>query len=793
MAYPTGNSADRMRRGAAALLVGLVMFASMVGQTVAQSRNPSVGGRRVALVIGMSRYQFIPALDNPKNDARLMADTLRGLGFTLIGGGPQLDLDKPGFDRAVQAFGQQLPGAQVALFYYAGHGLQVRGTNWLVPITANPTRETDVDFQMVDAGLVLHQMEGAGTKLNVMILDACRNNPFGGRGLRAATGGLAQMQAPEGTLISYATQPGNVAADGADGDSPFTKALTQTMKRPGLDVFRLFNDVGLQVKRLTAGNQQPWVSSSPIEGEFYFAGNGGGGVLPAPSQPAAAPVASTPSAGGGDAELVFWQTIANSGNPADFEEYLRQYPNGRFAGLAHTRAEPRSAAPQLAVAAPPPLASATAGDAFSRGKAAYERKDYVDAMRLFRAAADAGDAGGMAGVGALYGLGLGVPANDNEATRWIKNAAVAGDGWVADIRGMLAAGDPHAAYLTEAEYQKQTVTNRGEFAGLGIEITLADGRPKVVSPIDDAPAARAGLKPGDILLRIDGTPTDGLSLEDVVSRLRGAAGSAVKLTVLRAGRDPFDVSVVRAVIRVNAVKSHLEAGRIGYLRITQFTEQAEQQTRDAIEELTRQAGGRLDGLILDLRNDPGGLFKQAVAVAGDFLDGGAVVKLAGWAGRPVANDQSFTAPANGDKLRGVPLVVLINGATASGAEIVTGALQDRRRARVVGTRSFGKGTVQTIYALDGHGALRLTTAEYLLPSGRSIQALGITPDEVVLPTPDQQSAGGPQSEAQLRGVSTGAAAEPTLDIALIGTDRDHQLGIAAQELRELAAQQSGRH
>src|SRR5262249_52694799 len=148
-------------------------------------------------------------------------------------------------------------------FYYAGHGLQVRGTNWLVPITANPTRETDVDFQMIDANLVLRQMEGAGTRLNMMILDACRNNPFGGRGLRASTGGLAQMQAPEGTVISYATQPGNVAADGSDGNSPFTKALAATMRRPGLDVFRLFNEVGLQVKRTTGGMQQPWVSSSP--------------------------------------------------------------------------------------------------------------------------------------------------------------------------------------------------------------------------------------------------------------------------------------------------------------------------------------------------------------------------------------------------------------------------------------------------------------------------------------------------------------------------------------------------
>ena len=227
---------------------------------------------RVALVIGNSSYRNVPSLANPANDAKLMADTLRSLGFKLVGGGAQLDLDKAGFDRAVQSFGQQLQGAEVALFYYAGHGVQVRGGNYLVPVNANPTREADVDFQMFDTNLVLRQMEGSGTRLNLVILDACRNNPFGGRGLRSTTGGLAQMQAPEGTLISFATQPGNVAVDGADGHSPFTKALVETIRRPGLGLFDAFNDVGLAVKRATGGAQQPWLSSSPITGNFYFAG-----------------------------------------------------------------------------------------------------------------------------------------------------------------------------------------------------------------------------------------------------------------------------------------------------------------------------------------------------------------------------------------------------------------------------------------------------------------------------------------------------------------------------------------
>jgi hypothetical protein len=189
-----------------------------------------------------------------------------------VGGTAQLDLDKTAFDRAVQDFGNVLQGASVAFFYYAGHGVQVRGANYLVPVSANPTKETDVDFQMVNADLVLRQMEGAGTRLNLLILDACRNNPLTGRGVRATGGGLAQMQAPEGTLISYATQPGNVAQDGVDGHSPYTRALASALRTPGLDLFAVFNETGLAVKKSTGGAQQPWVSSSPIEGRFYFAG-----------------------------------------------------------------------------------------------------------------------------------------------------------------------------------------------------------------------------------------------------------------------------------------------------------------------------------------------------------------------------------------------------------------------------------------------------------------------------------------------------------------------------------------
>jgi hypothetical protein len=227
--------------------------------------------RRVALVIGNEGYQYLPRLATPVGDAQLIASTLQSLGFELIGGKAQTDLDRPHFEQAIAEFGKALAGGAVGLFYYAGHGVAVQGSNYLVPIGANPTTVADADLQLVNADIVLKQMEAAGSKLNIMILDACRNNPFGGRGLRDVGAGLAQMRAPRGTLISYATQPGNVALDG-DGHSPYTAALSEAMRRPGLEVWKVFNEVGLAVDKVTGSRQQPWTSNSPLEGTFYFLG-----------------------------------------------------------------------------------------------------------------------------------------------------------------------------------------------------------------------------------------------------------------------------------------------------------------------------------------------------------------------------------------------------------------------------------------------------------------------------------------------------------------------------------------
>jgi uncharacterized caspase-like protein len=315
---------------------------------------PVMAEKRVALVVGNSTYVNVPRLDNSKNDARVMADTLRAVGFTLVGNGPRLDLDKSSFDAVVQEFGNQAQGADVALFYYAGHGVQVRGGNYLVPVAANPTRESDVDFQMLDANLVLRQMEDAGTKLNIVILDACRNNPFGGRGLRATSSGLAQMRGPEGTLISFATQPGAVALDGADGNSPYTKALVHTVTQPGLDIFRTFNEVGLQVASATGGAQQPWYSASPIRGNFYFAGESSANA----TQPAAAPV-TAPPVPPVDQALQAWQALQNTTSEVVLEEFVRQFGGTVYAAMAKARLEELRKS-KLAVVAPPPPPAATA-------------------------------------------------------------------------------------------------------------------------------------------------------------------------------------------------------------------------------------------------------------------------------------------------------------------------------------------------------------------------------------------------------------------------------------------------
>jgi carboxyl-terminal processing protease len=307
------------------------------------------------------------------------------------------------------------------------------------------------------------------------------------------------------------------------------------------------------------------------------------------------------------------------------------------------------------------------------------------------------------------------------------------------LKGMLNRLDPHSDYMTEQEFKQSQADTAGRFGGLGMQISEQDGLPKVIAPIDGTPAAHAGIEPGDEIVMINHSTTTGVALTKVVTLLRGDPGTSVTLTILRGKQTPFDLTLTRQIIRVDSVKSRLEANNIGYIRISQFGSDTSDGFKHAITDLKQKANGELKGLVIDLRNDPGGLLTAAVDVAGDLLDGGTVVSIRG---RRSSENKIFSAPAHGDMLPGVPVVVLVNGASASASEIVAGALQDRQRAVVMGTQSFGKGSVQTIIPLNGKGAVRLTTALYYTPSGRSIQDEGISPSVLDEAPKDQQISGG---------------------------------------------------
>jgi carboxyl-terminal processing protease len=319
------------------------------------------------------------------------------------------------------------------------------------------------------------------------------------------------------------------------------------------------------------------------------------------------------------------------------------------------------------------------------------------------------------------------------------------------INGMLTGLDPHSSYMDSKSFRELQVQTRGEFGGLGIEVTMEDGIIKVVAPIDETPAAKAGIMANDIITHLDDEPVQGLTLNQAVEKMRGPENSKIKLKIMRKGQEkPLDVSITRARIQVRSVRSRLEGDDVGFIRVTQFNEQTTGDLKKAINDLSTHAGDKLKAFVIDLRNNPGGLLDQAISVSDAFLEKG---EIASTRSRNAEETQRFNARA-GDLTKGKPLIVLINGGSASASEIVAGALQDHRRATVIGTRSFGKGSVQTIIPLgSGKGALRLTTARYFTPSGRSIQAKGISPDiEVLQEVPEElKSRTDTSAEASLRG------------------------------------------
>ena len=324
----------------------------------------------------------------------------------------------------------------------------------------------------------------------------------------------------------------------------------------------------------------------------------------------------------------------------------------------------------------------------------------------------------------------------------------------AAINGMLTSLDPHSTYLPDDNFKKVQQQTTGKFGGLGIEVTMENGFLKVVSPIDDTPAFDAGLQPEDLILTVNDESIVGITLSEAVEKLRGPIGSEVNITVQRADGEPFDVAIIRDEIKIRSVRSRLYED-IGYIRITTFSEQTSPGLKKAVEELSKEAENGLTGIVLDLRNNPGGLLSEAIKVTDAFLERGEIVSTRG----RDSSDMQHAYARPGDITNGLPVVVLINSGSASASEIVAGALKDHRRAILMGTRSFGKGSVQTIMPMPGHGAIRLTTARYYTPSGVSIQAKGIAPDIEVALARIEKLNQGPIREEDLRGALDGSEEE----------------------------------
>ena len=357
----------------------------------------------------------------------------------------------------------------------------------------------------------------------------------------------------------------------------------------------------------------------------------------------------------------------------------------------------------------------------------------------------------------------------------------------AAINGMLASLDPHSSYLNPKNFRDMQVQTRGEFGGLGIEVTMENGLVKVVAPIDDTPAFRAGVKAGDLVTHIDGEPVLGLTLGEAVERMRGRVDTKIELTIARKGEEkPIKITITRAVIKVRSVRGRRE-DNVAYIRISSFNEQTKGGLTRVLERLKKEIGEPFEGVVIDLRRNPGGLLDQAVAVADAFLDQGEIVSTRG---RRPGDTQRYNA-RRGDLADGKPIVVLIDGGSASASEIVAGALQDHRRAIILGTKSFGKGSVQTIIPLAGRGALRLTTARYYTPSGRSIQAKGIEPDIVVEPARiEVVEAPNRRTEADLRnrldGEDNGDDADKVAARRTEAARKDYQLARALDLIRGIS-------
>jgi carboxyl-terminal processing protease len=777
---------------------------------------------RIALLIGNQGYATeVGPLKNPYRDVAIVGAALAKVGFEILA--PVRDANRDQILFAAHDFADRLHAAgpdAVGFFYYSGHGVAVGGDNFLIPVNVRSTTRRDLDVSGVKlAEIITILNESAPQAVHFIVFDACRNNLGGVRGAK----GFVPVAEKPGMLIAFSTAPGATASDTGMDSGPYAAALAAELLEPGLSHSDMFFEVRTRVAASTAQEQIPWTQDGLMR-RVQFGGDGGRSPEPKPTQARKGEAAEA------------WDRTKDITNIAALELFIANYKDTYYAGLARMRIEelkrtelggssgpPTKAERPVASIAPMPPDAAKGHSRCdpSKNLAALDvfgdvlektRQHYVDQPgdKLLISGAIAGmlkrfpsatvaqiseqalatmPSEPVADTGNKLGNRLIALVHDVDEKLCAEAPPLSEVALVeAAIDGMLSTLDPHSAYLTPNKFKDMQVQARGEFGGLGIEVTMENGLVKVVSPLDDTPASRAGLQANDVITHLDGAPIAGQTLEQAIEKMRGPVHTPITLTVIRKGREaPFDVKIVRDVIKVNAVKARQE-GDIIYVKISTFNEQTHANLVKAVEGLKRSIGKKLKGYVIDLRNNPGGLLDQAIAVSDDFLDKGAIVFTKG---RNVAETQHANARP-GDIADGKPIVVLINGGSASASEIVAGALQDHKRAKIIGTRSFGKGSVQTIIPLGGNnGALRLTTARYYTPSGRSIQARGIDPDVVVeqeLP-PELQSSPTPvPSEAALRGHLKGEAKDGkegsgSSNYVPQEADKDTQLQYALKLLR----------
>jgi carboxyl-terminal processing protease len=705
---------------------------------------------RFALLIGNQKYDAsVGELKNPYNDIAIVGNSLARQGFEVLL--PMKDARRSAILGAVRELVRHLNAAgsgAIGFIYYSGHGAaeSETGTNYLIPVDARDPGSVTFWDDSLKLDDVLKLLDGARSAAKFVVFDACRNE------LRIPTKstskGFVAVAEQQGMFIAYASATGHTASDQGDGSGPYAAALAAELLKPGLDHLSLFQNVKEAVYAQSGGLQQPWESNGLFRRVY----------LTEQSKPTDAASPSAADTAQAQSEVARrWSELQRLEDVDLLEAFRNQYgkSNPLYDQMAQKRVQEikaRIALLDQAKQAPQPLpASAQAekrrtieifNDGLKRVRESYINKP--DDVLLITHAVEGlsmkfslSDWDGAATEATLRKMGAGRELDGNvsvfgrtvdEIQRKLGKEIGELTLVAAAFEGMFANLDPHSAYLTAAQYRDMQVQTRGEFGGLGLEITIENGAVKVVTPIDGTPAAKAGILTNDIITHVNAEALAGRSIEQAVQKMRGLVNSSVTLTIVRAGREaPFDVKVVRDVIRINPVKTRLEGdGEIGYIKITTFNEQTHTNLVQQVAALAK-TGKRLKGFVVDLRNNPGGLLDQAIAVSDDFLEKGVVVSVKG---RREADNVRPSAHA-GDITGGRKIIVLVNGGTASAAEIVTGALQDHKRATVLGTRTFGKGSVQTIIPLGENGALRLTTALYYTPSGRSIQASGIEPDLVV--------------------------------------------------------------